>query len=267
MKKSLIFSMVLLVSSGVFARNSYIGYSGGPGSRGTCAVTCHYRDNFTPSITITGFPEFYEPGQQYTVTVGHSQGSSISQFNGSVRIGTGSENGGVITAGTNTIIYSHAQETNGVKWSSNNRDSGTFIWTAPDAGTGEVRLYYAGLQGSLNNGASHDTVFVSYETTTNVKTTHTLPSGFSLRQNYPNPFNNETIIQVFVPNSGKIKLEVANLLGQRIIEYDRLVTGPETVNIAWDGRHSDGKDLPSGVYFYRLITESGTLTRKMLLLR
>ncbi|UCC81235.1 MAG: T9SS type A sorting domain-containing protein [Candidatus Zixiibacteriota bacterium] len=267
MKRALIFSMVLLVASSAFARNSYIGYSGAPGSRGTCAVTCHYRDNFDPSITITGFPEFYEPVQQYTVTIGHTQGSSISQFNGSIRIGNGSENGGIISAGTNTVIYSHAQETNGVKWSSNYTDSGTFIWTAPDAGTGEVRLYYAGLQGSLGNGASHDTVLISNEFTTDVKNTHTLPSGFFLGQNYPNPFNNETVIQIYTPNSGKIRLEIANLLGQRVFEYNRLVTGPETVNITWDGRYSDGNDLPSGVYFYRLSTENGSLTRKMLLLR
>jgi hypothetical protein len=267
MNKSLVFSMILLVSSNVFARNSYIGYSGAPGSRGTCAVTCHYRDNFTPSITITGFPEFYEPGQQYTVTIDHTSGSSISQFNASIRIGSGSDNGGVISAGINTAIYSHSQETNGVRWSSSYTNSGTFIWTAPDAGTGEVRLYYAGLQGSLSNGASHDTVLISHEITTDVKNTHTLPSGFSLRQNYPNPFNNETIIRVYVPKSGKIRLEIANLLGQRVFEYNREVDSPRTVNIVWDGRDSNGNDPPSGIYFYRLITENGTITRKMLLLR
>jgi hypothetical protein len=267
MKRSLIFSMVLLIGSSAFARNSYIGYSGAPGSRGTCSVTCHYRHNFDPSITIEGFPEFYEPGQQYTVTINHTSGSSISQFNASVRIGSGSDNGGIISAGTNTAIYSHSQETNGVRWSSNYTNTGTFIWTAPDAGTGEIRLYYAGLQGSLGYGASHDTVLVSNESTTDVENTHTLPSDYFLAQNYPNPFNNETIIQVKVPNSGQIKLEIANLLGQRVFEYNKEVDGPKTVNIGWDGRDSDGNDLPSGIYFYRLITESGTLTRKMLLLR
>ncbi|UCE65099.1 MAG: T9SS type A sorting domain-containing protein [Candidatus Zixiibacteriota bacterium] len=165
------------------------------------------------------------------------------------------------------MTYSHAQETNGVKWSSNYTDSGTFRWFAPEPGTGEVNLYWAGLQGSLEYGASYRTALSSNEATTDVKNTHTLPSGFSLSQNYPNPFNNETIIQVCVPNSGKIKLEIANLLGQRVFEYNRVATGPEVVDIVWDGRDSNGKDLPSGIYFYRLSTVSGTLTRKMLLLR
>lgn len=267
MRRFLVLALILSCSSIVFARNSYIGYSGAPGSRGTCAVTCHYRHNFDPSITIEGFPEFYEPGQQYTVTVAHSQGSSISQFNASIRVGSSSENGGVISAGMNTTVYSHAQETNGVKWSSNYTNSGTFIWTAPDAGTGEVRLYYAGLQGSLGSGASHDTVLISSEITTDVKNTHLLPSGHSLAQNYPNPFNNETIIQVHMLNSGHIKLEIANLLGQQVFSYERETAGPETVSIVWNGRDSDGNDLPSGIYFYRLSSESGTLTRKMLLLR
>ena len=152
MKKTLILLVILIFGTSAFARLSYIGYSGAPGSRGACAVSCHFRYTFDPSVTIEGFPEFYEPGQQYVVTISHTSGSSIAQFNASIRVGIGSDNGGVISAGTNTTTYSHSQETNGVKWSSNNRDSGTFTWTAPDAGTGEVRLYYAGLRCGLCTG-------------------------------------------------------------------------------------------------------------------
>jgi hypothetical protein len=175
MKKVMITAALILLFATGMARNSYIGYSGAPGSRGTCAVTCHYRQNFDPSIIISGFPETYEPEHQYIITVHRTGDALISQFNASIRIGTGSSNGGHIYASENTMTYSHPQETNGVKWSSNYSDSGTFMWLAPEPGTGEVRLYWAGLQGTLGYGASYHTTLSSYEATTDVKNTHLLP--------------------------------------------------------------------------------------------
>jgi flagellar hook assembly protein FlgD len=37
--------------------------------------------------------------------------------------------------------------------------------------------------------------------------------------------------------------------------------------VSWNGRGRDGVPVATGVYFYRLVTEGGTLARKMLLLR
>jgi hypothetical protein len=267
MKKVMIATSLIFLFAISFARNSYIGYSGAPGSRGTCSVTCHYRQHFDPSIVISGFPETYEPEHQYVITVYHTGDALISQFNASIRIGTGSSNGGHIYSGENTMTYSHPQETNGVKWSSNYCDSGTFVWFAPEPGTGEVNLYWAGLQGTLGYGASYHTILSSNEATTDVKNTHLLPEDILMARNYPNPFNNETIIRIQTENAGNFDLEILNLLGQQVFDYSRSISGPGVVNIVWDGRDSDSNNLPSGIYFYRLRTQSGSITNKMLLLR
>ncbi len=151
------------------------GYSGAPGSSGTCAISCHGSSGGT--IAVTGFPTYYSPGQDYTVTIRHSSGVSIANFNCSIRIGTGSTNAGTITAGLNTSTYNVTGETNGVHFSARDRDSGNFTWTAPDTGTGTCRLYLGGLQGS-SNGQNSTIVQVTNEMVHDVGATQILaPTG------------------------------------------------------------------------------------------
>jgi len=143
--------LILLFPALLFARPTYRGYSSAPGTTGTCASSCHGQGAGT--VEITGFPESYIPDSTYLITITAVSGSSISNFNGSVRVGTGSTNAGTISSGTNTATYNVTGETNGIHLSANNRTSGTFNWHAPAAGTGNVRLYSASFQGSnMNTG-------------------------------------------------------------------------------------------------------------------
>lgn len=169
MKGAFVFTAVLVAAmcSLAFGHANYTGYSGAPGSNGLCASSCHGTTGGT--IQITGFPAEYVPDQVYTLTVSHSGGTSIRQFNGSCRIGTGSANAGVISSGTNTITYNVSGETNGIHFTTTNLETATFDWTAPGAGTGEVRLYIAGLQGS-SGGQNSNFVLTANEQVTSVPT-------------------------------------------------------------------------------------------------
>ena len=85
-----------------------------------------------------------------------------------------------------------------------------------------------------------------------------IPSEFSLSQNYPNPFNPTTTIRFLVPQLLHVTLKVFDVLGR---EVATLVDGELN-----PGEHSvvfNAKDLPSGVYFYRLITTAFTQTKSM----
>ena len=135
----------LFIVAIVMAHSNFTGYSGAPGSYGSCASSCHGSQGGT--IEVTGFPTVYAPGNTYTLSISHNGGAPISGFNGSCRIGTGSENAGLISAGSNTVVYNESGETNGIGMSSVDLDNGTFDWTAPDVGTGDVTLYIAGAQG------------------------------------------------------------------------------------------------------------------------
>jgi hypothetical protein len=86
--------------------------------------------------------------------------------------------------------------------------------------------------------------------------------SFNLSQNYPNPFNPSTTFSFDLPNRIFVSLNVFDVLGRyvSIIVFEELSAGKHTVQ--WNAR-----DLPSGVYFYRLQAGSFDETKKLLLLR
>jgi hypothetical protein len=89
-----------------------------------------------------------------------------------------------------------------------------------------------------------------------------IPASPELAQNFPNPFNPVTKIQFSVNNAGHIKLEVYNSLGQKISTLidDYYMAGHYKISF-------DGSDLPTGLYFYKMTTESLTQIRKMILIK
>ncbi len=83
-----------------------------------------------------------------------------------------------------------------------------------------------------------------------------------LEQNYPNPFNSSTTINFFLPEQTEIKLEIYDLIGNRIkLALDEVKN---------EGEHSvsvNAGDLASGIYFYRLKAGDLILTRRMILIK
>jgi hypothetical protein len=93
------------------------------------------------------------------------------------------------------------------------------------------------------------------------------PIKFMLIQNSPNPFNPGTEIKYGLPSDCQVKLEVYNALGQKVAT---IADGHEKAGYklsAWDGRDARGKEVPSGVYFYRLQAGRFTDVKRMVLLR
>ena len=89
----------------------------------------------------------------------------------------------------------------------------------------------------------------------------------SLEQNYPNPFNPSTTIAFSIPVAGKVKLDVFNVAGQLV---KTLVNEKLEANfhaIFWDGTNNSDQSAPSGLYFYRLKTDSFAQTKRMILLK
>jgi hypothetical protein len=100
-----------------------------------------------------------------------------------------------------------------------------------------------------------------------IAVTGSAPKELSLTQNFPNPFNPETIIEFSVPRSTQVRVEILNMLGQRVAT---LVDGHRDSGnhqVRWDGKDSQGNSVANGVYFYRLATDEGTIVRKMLLMK
>ncbi|HDP67530.1 MAG TPA: T9SS type A sorting domain-containing protein [Candidatus Marinimicrobia bacterium] len=93
------------------------------------------------------------------------------------------------------------------------------------------------------------------------------PGEFILKQNYPNPFNPQTTIAFDLPEKSHIRLEIYNLLGQRISVLADDYFNAGRYQIIWNGKDQLCRDAASGIYFYRLITDSSIQIRKMILSR
>jgi hypothetical protein len=89
-----------------------------------------------------------------------------------------------------------------------------------------------------------------------------IPGEYFLLQNYPNPFNPATNIEFAVPRISFVRLVVYDMLGREveILVNKELKAG--TYKADWNA-----SKYPGGVYFYRLVTDNFTQTKKMILVK
>jgi hypothetical protein len=94
-----------------------------------------------------------------------------------------------------------------------------------------------------------------------------VPKTFVLDQNYPNPFNPITTIKFALPEPSSVRLEVYNLLGQRVTTLidKELPAGDYTT--VWQGTDDAGQEVASGMYFYRIEAGKYKASKKMMLLK
>ncbi|MCR9131545.1 MAG: T9SS type A sorting domain-containing protein [bacterium] len=117
----------------------------------------------------------------------------------------------------------------------------------------------------LSTTSDHFPVWVRFEWGEAVSTEEQYgftPYSFSLDQNYPNPFNPATTINYSIADAGTVQLSVFDVTGRRVA-----VLVNETKNAGAHTVQFDATSLSSGVYFYRLETPSGILTKKMLFVK
>ncbi|WP_340104625.1 T9SS type A sorting domain-containing protein [Rhodohalobacter sp. 8-1] len=98
--------------------------------------------------------------------------------------------------------------------------------------------------------------------TSSEETFSNLPVSFELNLNYPNPFNPTTQIDFALPEASDVRLEIFNVIGQRVsvLVNEQRTAGYHNVRF-------DASGLASGVYFYRIHAGSFVKTQKMMLLK
>ncbi len=89
-----------------------------------------------------------------------------------------------------------------------------------------------------------------------------MPKKYSLHQNYPNPFNPTTKIRYSIPKTGFVKLVVYDAMGR---EVETLVN--KTHQAGTYEASFNGSALNSGVYFYKLIEDDFSETKRMLMIK
>ncbi len=94
-----------------------------------------------------------------------------------------------------------------------------------------------------------------------------VPGFFALHQNYPNPFNPVTNIRFDIPELSFARMDIYNLLGQRVRTLFHGAIEPGYHLAQWDGKNDMGEELPSGIYMYKLHAGTYIAMEKLVLLK
>jgi formylglycine-generating enzyme required for sulfatase activity/Mg-chelatase subunit ChlD len=92
-----------------------------------------------------------------------------------------------------------------------------------------------------------------------------VPQTFRLLQNFPNPFNPSTLIPYDLQHSTHVRLEVFNLLGQRVRTLVDEVQTAGSYTATWDAKDEGGAGIAAGIYLYRLTAGGVSDSRQMVL--
>ncbi|MBN2426667.1 MAG: T9SS type A sorting domain-containing protein [Calditrichaceae bacterium] len=102
-----------------------------------------------------------------------------------------------------------------------------------------------------HTGELDSLTLISYNSITDNSSTG-IPDRFYVKPNYPNPFNPFTTIEYGISAASDIRVEVYNLLGQKIATLFNGKRAAGTYQVRWDGRNGMGGPLSSGIYFYKI---------------
>lgn len=164
------------------------------------------------------------------------------------------------------VVWQTASETNnyGFEILKNSRKIG-FV---PGYGTTAQPQNYEFTDQSVGNGSySYQLIQIDFDGTRNLAGTRDVvlqaaATDFALTQNYPNPFNPTTTISYSIPRKGLVKLAIFNILGNEIrtLVAEEMPAGTHQFQF-------DGRDLVSGVYYYKLEAGEFSEMKKFIILK
>ncbi len=157
-----------------------------------------------------------------------------------------------------------------VEWSDTLLLSNVKAWVlAPETNFGWILIGNEASQSSkrfdsrtIASAANRPQLVLQYTVPNVVHSGSTSPYIFSLKQNFPNPFNPSTTISYSLPQNGLVTIKFFDVLGNEIktIVNQNISAGEHLVSF-------DGKNLTSGIYFYRLQSGNQVATKKLMLLK
>ncbi|MBD3219302.1 MAG: T9SS type A sorting domain-containing protein [candidate division Zixibacteria bacterium] len=161
---------------------------------------------------------------------------------------------------TNFDGATHTTTANDGTWDSGNLSQGeSFSFTFNETGTFD---YICDIHPFMTG-----TVEVTMPTPAEDEINASVPDGFELFPNYPNPFNPGTNISYALPSQADVRVEVFNILGEKVITLKDGVQPAGNYTVTWDSKDSKGNPVSSGIYFYRVSTDGHHAEGKMMLVR
>lgn len=247
-----------------------IDLTGSPLGGGIFCSFCHTGGSFSPSLAVqvldNGTPvTAYEPGKTYSLRVAITAGAGSPSRYGFMAVAlTGATNQGAGAFGTPPAGMRKTTISNRVYVEHNTPSmANTFEveWTAPAAGTGDVRFYSSGNAANNNNESTGDNaVRLTMPLTLTEMATSNLSTTQLFRQMsaWPNPVSDELNIRIVTAKSGLFKMEVLDAQGRWLrSEEVQLAAGENNLRRNWN-------DATSGVYFVQFSDGEGVATLRVL---
>ena len=103
--------------------------------------------------------------------------------------------------------------------------------------------------------------------TKDIEITVGAPKDYKLYNNFPNPFNPSTKIAFDLPKASHVKLMIYDIVGREVAQVADADYPAGYTEVTWNGVNKNGVTVSSGVYFYRVSTDSWNKVKKMLMLK
>jgi len=124
------------------------------------------------------------------------------------------------------------------------------------------------MQKHTNPGYHYKSIFLKRNKISAVEgEENSLPEEFSLYQNYPNPFNPSTTIRFSLPQEAMVNIRVYNIVGKEITQLLNETRISGEYEIIWNGKDSNGNEMPSGIYFITMKAGNFQSTIKSVLIK
>jgi hypothetical protein len=142
-------------------------------------------------------------------------------------------------------------------------------WNQVESGTSShlYRIFFF-VNGNISYIVGTDSTLLKYEKTVGVKEEQPVQARFfKVFQNYPNPFNSTTQIKFEIPEAGLVSLTIHDLLGKVVATLLNEEKEQGVYSVRWGGKDNYGRELSSGIYFYRFKTWAFHEARKIIFLK
>lgn len=156
-------------------------------------------------------------------------------------------------------------------WRLKEYNDGNLPWLSPFEGQNfqPDQLQYAHAYDSTTSlyAVVEYAILISSKSSSVAEEEISIPGYFELLPNFPNPFNNQTVIKYTLSKPAEVSLIIYNILGQKVRTLVKDEKQSGTMSVAWNGKDDTGKEVSSGIYFYRLKAGECSQTRRMVLLK
>ena len=166
------------------------------------------------------------------------------------------------------LIRAELSRDNGATWTTlkdSLQNSGQWTWTVTEPISNLCIVRISDIGGTVT--ATNDGVFMIKYPTGVAGRDDLVPKDYDLAQNYPNPFNPSTHIAYQLPKQNHVVIRIYNTTGTLIKILVDDVKNAGAHSATWDGRDDFGRNVSSGLYFYRMDSGDFSKTQRMLLLK